>query len=169
MGNGLKEHIAVLMSQAIVNVFEVIKVKIEKSTSCIVLLGLVNMSCQVSLTAHSIVKTRQEISVGLLLNTPLIQLFVGNIVEGEEINLSSVYPGNSCAQKVVPHTALNIGELAGALLVIHGLAHIKKLVDGAVLKLSGKVVSENSVGKKHGSVFAVSYVNAAAYVVKNSL
>ena len=34
---------------------------------------------------------------------------------------------------------------------------------------SGKVVSENSVGKKHGSVFAVSYVNAAAYVVKDCL
>ncbi len=72
MGDGFQQHISVLVSQSVVDMLEIIQIQVQQSTFSAGLFCLVDLSCQISLTAHTVIESRQKIRIRLLLNTALV-------------------------------------------------------------------------------------------------
>ena len=68
------------MPQSVVDMLEIIQIQIQQSTFAAGLLRLIDLSCQIPLTAHTIIQSRQEIRIGLLLDAALVQFFICNVI-----------------------------------------------------------------------------------------
>ena len=96
------------MPQSVVDMLEIIQIQIQQSTFAACLLRLIDLSCQIPLTAHTIIQSRQEIRIGLLLDAALVQFFICNVIQRVQIGLFTVHPGNLLAQQIVPGLLLRM-------------------------------------------------------------
>ena len=96
------------MAKPVIYMLEIIQIQIQQSTFAAGLLRLIDLSCQIPLTAHTIIQSRQKIRIGLLLDAALVQFFICNVIQRVQIGLFTVHPGNLLAQQIVPGLLLRM-------------------------------------------------------------
>ena len=119
MGDGFQQHITVLVTKSIIDMLEIIQIQVQQSTGSAGLLRLIDLSRQIPLTAHTVIQSRQEICVRLLLDPALVQLFIRNVIQGVQVGFFTVYPGDLLAQQIIPGLLLGmVHNTHGTVLVL---------------------------------------------------
>ena len=107
--------------------------------------------------------------MGLLLDLPLIQLFVRDIIQGIEYGGLPVHPGNLLGKQVIPALPLHVIDLENARLLPGPNPCVQKLRKNIFLQFPGKGVLQVPVGKQLLSRVLVLHIDSAAHIVQDRL
>ena len=157
------------MSQSVVDMLEVIQIQIQQSAFAACLLRLIDLPCQIPFAAHAVIQSRQEIRIGLLLDAALIQFFICNVIQGIQIGLFTVHPGNLLAQQIVPGLLLRMIYHADGFGSVFTDTGLQQCIEIMIHQFLGKGIFQNLIGKKHPPGALIRYVNGAAHIVQDFL
>ena len=163
--NGFQQYIPILVSQSVIDMFEIIQIQIEQSAFAAFCLCFLNILRQIPFTTHTVVQSCQEIRICLLLDLTLIYFFIRNIMQGTKGYFPAIYPVNLCLMQIIP--VLSGGMLQFIITLLHKgtFCLLQQSVDRALFQLLFKFVLHQIITKQYMPGFLISDINTASHRV----